>query len=444
MTRTLRPYQIQAVDFIRSRPASAILADMGLGKTAATLHAMLDLPKPILLVGPIRVIETVWRQEAQEWPDTKGLTFSLVRGSPADRKQALRDRADVYLANPEVLEGIFHDFPAKFKSLIVDESSMFKNPSTKRFKTIRKALPSFERRVILTGTPTPNSLQDIWSQIFILDQGARLKSSFYAFRNRYFEQTDYQGFVFAPREGAKEHITELISDIALRIEAKGNLPDREVLWNDINITLPKPAAKIYKDLEDKALFELQNDSISAATAAAALMKLRQVASGFVYTDRGDVEEVHLEKIKAVQEILDETSPPVVLVYQFKHELAALQKAFPQGKVFDSNLIDDWNDGKIPLLFLHPASGGHGINLQKPCHTMIIYSSSFSFEQMAQTVARIDRQGQQHPVVIHSILAENTVDSLLKKVLREKASTQSSILSLIKDYAAQKTNHRGRP
>jgi len=438
--RTLRPYQQKAVSHILHNRSAAVFADMGLGKTAATLHAILELPKPVLLIGPIRVIETVWRQEAKEWPETKDLRFSLVRGTPVARTSALHVPADVYLANPEILAEVL-SHAARFKTLIIDESSMFKNPSTVRFKSLRKSLKFFDRKVILTGTPTPNSLMDLWSQIYILDEGQRLLPSFYAYRNRYFEQTDYQGFNFAPRPGAKDHITKQVADIVLRVEAKGNLPDREVLWNDVVVKLPKSAAKVYKDLEDKALFELQDDAISAATAAAALMKLRQVASGFVYTDSGSTEEVHTEKVKAVQEILDETQPPVVLVYQFKHELAALQKAFPQGKIFEPELMDDWNAGKVPLLFLHPASGGHGINLQKPCHTMIIYSASFSYEQMAQTVARIDRQGQEHPVVIHSIVADGTVDLLLKKILREKAETQSSVLTLIKNYAAQKTSHR---
>lgn len=440
MTKTLRPYQHKAIEHILGNPSSALFADMGLGKTASTLHAILSLPKPVLLVGPIRVIETVWRQEAKEWESTKDLSFALVRGSPGTRKQAIETKADVYLVNPEILKEVLESGKT-FSTLVVDESSMFKNPSTQRFKLLRKHLRKFQRRVILTGTPTPNSLMDLWSQIFILDEGRRLLPSFYAYRERYFEQTDYLGYTFAPRSGAKEYITRSISDLVLRIEAKGNLPDREVLWNDVRVSLPPAAMKLYEALETKALAQLDNeDSVTAINAAAGLMKLRQVASGFVYTDSGGVEEVHQEKIKAVQEILEETQPPVVLVYQFKHELAALQKAFPQGKIFEPELMEAWNKGEIPLLFLHPASGGHGINLQKSCHTMILFSSSFSYEQMAQTIARIDRQGQEHPVIIHSLIAEGTVDTVLKQVLQDKASTQNSVLNLIKNYATQKTRH----
>lgn len=435
----LHPYQVDGVAFLQANPCGALFIDMGLGKTIITLAAIADDPGPTLLVGPIRVIETVWAQEAKKWPATRHITFSLVRGSPAARRKALEASADVYLVNPELLPEALE--ARSYKRLIIDESSMFKNPSTKRFKLLRKNLDKFERRIILTGTPTPNSLMDIWSQIFILDQGERLETAFGRFKNRYFFQVDYMGFKFEPHAGAVDRVTELISDLVFRVDAKGILAERPVIRNPVEFYLPKDAQKLYDAMEKHALVELTETSISAANAAAALMKLRQVASGFVYDDERGTVDVHSEKIEAVAEILDQTSSPLIVVYNFQHELAALREAYPQGVTLDNWNQDDWDAGKIPLLFLHPASGGHGLNLQYGSHNMVIFSASFSYEQMAQTMARIDRQGQEFPVVFHFLVAKDTVDELLMSVLKAKATNQTTVLDLIKDYANAKTFRR---
>lgn len=437
--RTLRPYQREAVDFLLRVPTAGLFIDMGLGKTAATLHALLELPKPVLLIGPIRVIENVWRQEAKEWPETSGLKFSLVRGTPKEREKALEAEADIYLVNPELMEQALK--ARKYRTLVVEESSQFKNPSTKRFKLLRKYLKDFEHRIILTGTPSPNSLMDLWSQVYILDRGIRLGSSFYAFRNRYFYPADYMGYTYEPHAGAEEAITKAISDIIFRVEAKGVLPPREVLKNKIYVTLPPSARKKYDQMAKEAFTKLAESTVTSATAAATLMKLRQMASGIVYDDEGGASLLHNEKIKAVESILAETGSPVVLVYQFKHELAELKKAFPQGREFESSLMDDWNRGKIPLLFLHPQSGGHGLNLQHGSHTMIIYSASFSYEHMSQTMARIDRQGQEFPVVFHFLIAKDTVDELILRVLENKETVQANVLKLIKEYANDQVHNR---
>jgi SNF2 family DNA or RNA helicase len=436
MTKRLpRPYQAEAIKFLLATPCAGLFADMGLGKTGAVLLSLIQMKeRPVLIVGPIRVIETVWEPESRKWEETTGLTFSLVRGSKPDRVKALETPADIYLVNPELLEEVLLAKDWTGGVLVIDESSMFKNPSTKRFKTLRKHLTKFARRIILTGTPTPNSLMDIWSQVFILDRGQRLETAFYRFKMRYFRQADYMGYKFEPVEGATERVTETVSDIILRIEAKGNLPARETLDNLVEFELPPAARRTYREMERHALVTLNDENVSAANAAAALMKLRQIANGFVYNDLGETEAIHDEKILATQEIVDATSSPVIVVYNFQHELAALRKAFPFGVTLDDWNQDDWDAGKIPLLFLHPASGGHGLNLQYGCHTMIIFSGSFSYEQMAQTKARIDRQGQEFPVVFHFLEARDTVDELVRSVLEAKATTQATVLSLVKEYA----------
>jgi superfamily II DNA or RNA helicase len=284
-------YQEEAAEFIRNKPTAGLFIDMGLGKTAATLHAMTDLPKPILLVGPIRVIETVWERESGKWPLTSSLEFSLVRGTPSERKVAVSKRADVYMTNCELLPEVLES--KSWATLVIDESTLFKNPSSKRFKNLRKSLAKIGRRYILTGTPTPNSLMDLWAQIFILDMGQRLERSFSQFKQRYFRQTDYLGYKFEPVPGAEEVILEKISDIIFRVAGNSK---KKVVYNEVSITLPAKARKAYTDLEKVALTILADESVTAASAAAAMMKLRQVASGFVYDDTGESQTVHTEKV----------------------------------------------------------------------------------------------------------------------------------------------------
>jgi SNF2 family DNA or RNA helicase len=415
--------------------------DMGLGKTGTTLLALAQVLGPTLLVGPIRVIETVWAQEALLWAETRHLKFSLVRGTPKQRREALQAKADIYLVNPELL-GEAIEGRDDWMNLVIDESSMFKNPSTKRFKLLRKNLKRFRRRIILTGTPAPNSLMDLWSQIFILDMGQRLETAFFRFKSRYFYQVDYQGFKFAAHDGAMERITKLISDVVLRLDARDILEPRYPINNPIAVTLPAEARQLYDRMEREAFIRLsEDDTITAANAAAAMMKLRQVASGFVYDDDHKTVPIHDEKLKALDSILGETGSPVIVVYNFQHELAALRDRFPAGVTLDDWDQEQWDRGEIPLLFLHPASGGHGLNLQYGSHTMVVFSGSFSYEQMSQTKARIDRQGQVNPVVFHYLVATDTVDEVILHVLKDKAKTQGDVLGRIKEYGNAALNRR---
>lgn len=423
-------YQVGAVDHIKEREASGLFIDMGMGKTGATLLALLDLPGPVLLVGPIRVIENVWQKEAKKWEETKDVTFSLIRGSKTARKRAVEREADIYLVNPELLEEAL--LARSYGTLVVDESSMFKNSSTKRFKKLRKHLKKFERRIILTGTPMPNGLADLWSQIFILDLGERLDTSFYRFRNRFFRQADYMGYKFEPVEGAVEKVTELISDLIYRVE-RTEAPC-EVRHNPVELELPPAARKVYDEMAKEAFVTLADEDCTAATAAAVLMKLRQVASGFLYDDSHGSHQVHSEKIEATKEIVAETGGPVIVVYNFQHELAALKKAFPQGVDMNDFNQDAWDRREAPILFLHPQSGGHGLNLQEGSSTMVIFSASFSYEQMSQTMARIDRTGQTELVIFHHLIAKGTVDELLMEVLEAKETRQSNVLDMVKKYA----------
>lgn len=434
MTRELREYQHKAIDFMQPRPMSGGFIDCGLGKTAIGLHILLNRPKPLILVAPIQVIETVWAQESQLWEKTQGLTFSLVRGSPKDRILAAKRPADVYLVNPELLDSVLPLLPHA-RGLVIDESSTFKNYKSVRFRTMKRYLKRFEFVHIFTGTPAPNSLLDLWPQIYMLDQGARLGKSFSAYKDRFFEQADYMGFKFRLRPGAADKILELISDLVIRIDAADHLPPRSVLTNEIRINLPPGVLREYKRMEKDAFAKFSETAVTADTAVAALMKLRQMASGFVYDDEQEVVEVHTEKIEALRHIIAETGSPVLVIYQFLHELAAIKAAFPQIVMFKPDKVDPWNRGEIPLMAIHPKSGGHGVNLQDGGHTMAIFSASFSSEEMTQTMARIDRQGQTKPVIFHRIICNETVDELLYEVLENKTHNQMNLLERIKHYAA---------
>jgi SNF2 family DNA or RNA helicase len=440
--KVLRLYQEEAIKWIVDRVGSGLFVDMGLGKTAATLYALNDLPKPVLLVAPIPVIENVWAQEASDWAQTAKLRFSLVRGSPQERTKALRQPADIYMINPELLGWLFKSYGEKqhpFKTLVVDESSMFKNPSSTRFKELRRMAKTFARRVILTGTPRPNSLLDLWSQLFIVDLGERLGTSFYRFRERYFYPIDYHQYKWVPKPEAQEAIAKLISDVVFRVDAKDHLPPRAVVHNRIMLHMDAQARKAYDSMERNALARLSEESeaITAATAVAVLMKLRQAANGFFYDEARVAHSLHHEKIRAAERIVEETGSPVVILYQFQRDLEELQARFPQGKVFGPEVQKTWNDGKVPVLFLHPQSGGHGSNLQYGGHTMIIYSASFSYEQMAQAMARIDRQGQEHPVVFHHLVTSETVDEMLLQVFTQKEQGQEALLDIVKRYVNEK-------
>lgn len=439
--KELHPYQDRGVQFMVDNPASALFVGMGLGKTGIVLNALLEIPGPTLLVGPIRVIETVWRKEAKQWPGpaVRDFRFSLLRGKPMDRRDALLKPADVYMVNPELLPEVLDALAEKKRgaipNLIIDESTMFKDPSSRRFKTLRKRLRLFERKTIMTGTPAPNSLLDMWAQTFILDQGERLGKSFTKFKSTYFYTTDWLGYEWAEHDWARDEITKKISDLVYEVTYEEAAIDRfEPNIHIVGVDLPAEARAFYRQMEKLAFAEIDEKTvITASTAAVVTLKLRQIAAGFIYDDDREIVEVHREKIKATKRLLREFDSPTIIVYQFTHELEALKRAIPQGVVFDSDKEDDWNRGKIPVLFLHPQSGGHGLNLQFGGHHMIIYSASYSLEQMSQVVKRIDRQGQKVPPEVHYLVARNTIDEVIVEVLQTKEDNQREMLHRLREY-----------
>jgi SNF2 family DNA or RNA helicase len=466
----LRPYQNAGVDFLISRRGAGLFLDIGLGKTATALTVISELRRfgygPCLVLGPIRVIETVWRHEAREWEHLQHLKFSLVRGNEDERIEALQKDADIYLVNPDLLRWLFKALrkPYGFEILVVDESSMFKKAGAKRFRILRYKLKHFERRYILTGSPTPNRILEMWTQAFIMDLGRRLGTRSTVFKSRFYEpvvpndwdpakSVNYLPWV--PKEGAEKKIYSLVADVILRIDAKDHLDLPEVTYNKVKIKLPPEAQRIYNEVEDTAFAAIdERHTITAANAAVALMKCRQIANGIIYVhpnefskdQRVKIKTIHKAKLDAVGEILDETSSPVIVVYNFVHELKLLQKSFPGVVLSESKDISKtvrrWNAGRIPILYLHPMSGGHGLNLQYGGHTMVWLGLTFSYEQWIQTVGRINRQGQKYPVMIHIITALKTIDIMMGKVLKGKAQKQGEFFDYLKLYREQ-VNERKR-
>ena len=412
----------------------AIFADAGLGKTISTLKALEQIGGTTLIIAPIRVCETVWRQEAQKI--NSPLTFSLVRGTAKDRNDALKLKTDVYLINPELLSWLFQ-YPMTWDNLVVDESSMFKSPSSQRFKILKKKLKSFKRRYILTATPSPNSLLELWSQIGLLDMGARLGTAFTRFRDTYF-YSDFLGYNWTLRKGSKEKIEALIQDIVIRLDVKDYLDLPDFIENDVYVELSNKEMMAYKKFAKDFIFEtLGNEEITAISAAALHSKLSQLANGMIYNEDKKAIHIHDHKFNALQELIEIINSPTIVIYKYKHELEKMLKMFPQAVQFSDGDVEknvkQWNVGNIEILLLHPMSGGHGLNLQEGGNNIIWFGPTASLEQYIQSNARIHRSGQQKPVVVHKIITKNTVDEHILGILLDKNNTQKAFLNAIKRH-----------
>ena len=319
----LRPYQQRLKTEMVNRPLLALFADMGTGKTLITLKAIEEMKGPTLLIAPIRVCETVWRQEAAKWDIN--LTFSLVRGLRNERMQALQKTSDVYLINPELLAWLFttEQLPV-FKNLVIDESSLFKNPSTVRFKTLKKNLKRFERRYILTGTPSPNSLMDLWSQIGLLDKGQRLGTAFGRFKDTYFE-SDYMGFKWTIRPGSKEKIENLLSDIVIRLDAKDYLDLPELTENDVIVKLTTKELTKYKQFAKDMITDFGDQKLTAISAVTLHTKLSQLSNGMVYDEEQNVHTFHRQKLDTLLELVEFINSPDIIAYKYNHEKEEIVK-----------------------------------------------------------------------------------------------------------------------
>jgi SNF2 family DNA or RNA helicase len=476
----LKPYQVRAVKFLvgdkpkPELPHKALWLDMGLGKTIITLTALVDLKaagqlqRPALLVGTIRIIYSVWRQEARKWKHTRSLRFSLVHGTLQERLAALRKPADVYLINYENLKWLHSlteiDRP-NFGIFIADESSRLKGYKTKRFKVLKGEhrgrrfipgmIPWFTRRWLLTGTPTPNSMMDLWSQAYILDEGQRFGQNFEFFRGRFFENVsnpweEYPSYQL--RRGAQQRIQRAIAPLVMRLDAHDYVKMPRVMHNEIRLELPDGLRRMYDDMERRMFLELDKVDVEVFNAATLTTKCWQFANGALYgtsKEHGDKdwEAVHDLKLDALEETLEEAEgSPVLVPYWFKSDLARLKERlahrFPKGvpsigsgvKPADADrTVTLWNKGKLEVLLVHYVTAAHGLNLQAGGHILFMFSQTWSLELHDQIIARLARQGQSHPVMVHTPRVYNTVDMAIDAAIERKAAGQRGLLDALRHY-----------
>lgn len=438
----LHEYQNKAVEFIKTEKRCGLFLDMGLGKTATSLTAasdMLDMlaVKKVLVIAPLRVANSVWAQEAKNWEHLRHLKVSVCTGTEKKRMAGLHKTADVYTINRENVPWLVKQYGKKwpFDAVIVDESSSFKSPSSQRFRALKRILPATNYLVILTGTPSPNGLLDLWSQMYLIDFGERLGKTFTGYKQRFFE-SDFMGYKFTPRTGSADNIHKILSDKVLSMSAKDYLevPDRVDIVTAVD--LPPKVQKQYDDFERTLLAELDDgEEIEAISAATLANKLLQWSNGATYTDdKGNWSELHSAKLDALQEIVEDNPDENLLIaYNYKTDLARLRKRFPTAVVLDKDqkTIDDWNAGKTPMLLAHPASAGHGINLQFGGSVIVWFGLNWSLELTQQFNGRLHRQGQQKPVRVIHLVARGCMDERVMTAIEEKGATQDALLSALK-------------
>lgn len=436
-------YQDYATRFILKHPIAAVLLEMGLGKSVITLTAIFDLTlesfeiRKVLVIAPLRVARDTWPTEIEKWDHLKGLTCSVAIGSEAQRKAALRKRAQVYIINRENVDWLVNKsgLPFDFDMVVIDELSSFKDNGSKRFKALRKVRPGVKRIVGLTGTPSSNGLMDLWAEIGILDMGQRLGRYITHFRNNYFmpdKRNQQMVFSYKPRPDAEKAIYRLISDITISMKNTDYLKLPELVMNEIPVRLSENEMACYQAMKRELVLSLKGREIDAANAAALSGKLLQMANGAVYDEDKGVAHIHNRKLDAMEDIIEAANgKPVLVAYWFKHDLERIINRFPAEKLDSTASIRRWNDGKIPLAVIHPASAGHGLNLQAGGSILVWFGLTWSLELYQQTNARLWRQGQKDTVVIHHIITNGTIDEDVMRALERKDKTQTALIDAVK-------------
>lgn len=446
---TPREYQLEALEFALARDYCGLMLDPGLGKTSTTLAATSLLKergeiKRTLVCAPLRVAKEVWSAEIQKWSDFNHLKLvHLCEMNDLQRLRLLEDQYDIYTINPESLHKVL-EFNFQFDMLVIDESTKFKDSSTQRFKFLKKHLVNFKRRMILTGTPAPNGLQDLFGQVYVLDLGKRLGQYITHFRARYMQKS-YDGYSYDLIPGADKAIYDQIGDIILRQRAKDHLDMPELLNNYIEVTLPPKARKHYEEVELEFLTKLTEDnSVVAFNTASAGVKCRQISNGFVYDNEKTPHNLHDEKLEALEELVEEMQGrPLLVFYEFIQDRVRIKNRIKHAVDINDNprvgtTIMRFNKGEIPVLIAHPASAGHGLNLQESCHTVCWYGVTWNLEHYQQAIARVWRQGQpSNEVIVHHIVGKDTVDQVVLKALEKKDKTQESLNEALVNFARTK-------
>lgn len=436
-------YQRYATDFIINNPISAVLLEMGLGKSVISLTAINDLMldyfdvSRTLVIAPLRVANSTWPDEIKKWDHLKHLNYSVVIGSEKERLDALRKPAHIYLINRENLDWLItkSGISWKFDMVVIDELSSFKSYQAKRFKSLLKVRPKIKRIVGLTGTPSSNGLMDLWAEFRLLDMGERLGRYITYYRQNFFvpdKRNQQMIFSYKPKDGAEKKIYSLISDITISMKSKDFLKMPECVKNEVVVSLSDKEQKLYDSLKQDMVLSLEEKEIDAINAAALSNKLLQMSNGAVYNDDKESLHIHDRKLDALEDLIEGANgKPVLVAYWFKHDLEKIKDRFDVREIKSAKDISDWNESKIPVALIHPASAGHGLNLQAGGSTLIWFGLTWSLELYQQTNARLYRQGQDSTVVIHHILTKGTIDEDVMKALKAKEKIQDALIDSVK-------------
>lgn len=440
-------YQRYAAEFIITQPVAALLLDMGLGKTSIALTAINDLLfdsfdsfeiHKVLVVAPLRVARDTWGTEIEKWEHLKNLRYSVVVGTEQERLKALRTPADIYIINRENIQWLVEESGLifDFDMAVIDELSSFKNYQSKRFRAFMKVRPKLKRIVGLTGTPAGNGLIDLFAEFKLMDMGERLGRLIGQYRNIYFQPDKRNGMViysYKPLPNAEQQIYDKISDITISMKAADHLKMPELKSSECMVQLPEKEKEKYDRLKKDLILSTEDNEVTAANAASLSNKLSQMANGAVYSDDESIIEIHDRKLDALEDIIESMNgKPLLVAYWFKHDLERIKKRFDVREIRSSEDISDWNSGKIPVALIHPASAGHGLNLQSGGSTLVWFGITWSLELYQQTNARLWRQGQTaDTVVIQHIIAKSTIDEQIMKALKTKDITQAALITAVK-------------
>lgn len=435
-------YQQYAIDFIESHPTAAVLLDMGLGKTVITLTALNDLlfdcfeVSRVLVIAPLRVARNTWPQEIGKWEHLKHLRYSVVVGTEKERRDALRKQASLYIINRENVPWLVEKTDFSYDAIVIDELSSFKSWSSKRFKALMKVRPLAKRVIGLTGTPSGNGLMDLFAEFKVLDMGQRLGRFITKYRQDYFVPDKRNGqvvFSYVPLPGAEERIYEKIADITISMKASDHLRMPELIESEYSVRMNEAEKKIYTEMCEQLVLQMKGDEVTAANAGVLSGKLAQMANGAVYTDDDTTLHIHDRKLDALEDIIESMNgKPLLVAYWFRHDAERIEKRVPCVRLDSDESIDCWNRGEIPVALIHPASAGHGLNLQSGGSTLVWFGITWSLELYQQTVARLYRQGQSaNTVVVRHIIAEGTIDERILRALKRKDKTQTALIDAVK-------------
>ena len=435
-------YQQYAIDFIESHPTAAVLLDMGLGKTVITLTALNDLLfdhfeiSRVLVIAPLRVARNTWPQEIGKWEHLNHIRYSVAVGTEKERLHALRQRASLYIINRENVPWLVEKTDFTYDAIVIDELSSFKNWGSKRFKALMKVRPLAKRVIGLTGTPSGNGLMDLFAEFKVLDMGQRLGRFITKYRQDYFKPDKRNGqvvFSYAPLPEAEERIYEKISDITISMKAADHLRMPELIESEYSVRMDEEEKKMYAEMCEQLVLQMKGDEVTAANAGVLSGKLVQMANGAVYTDDGATLHIHDRKLDALEDIIESMNgKPLLVAYWFRHDAERVEKRVPCVRLDTDETIARWNRGEIPVALIHPASAGHGLNLQSGGSSLVWFGITWSLELYQQTVARLYRQGQNsNTVVVQHIIAEGTIDERILRALKRKDKTQTALIEAVK-------------